>query len=142
MDVRLIDYGTPAYHQALQLRNRLLREPLGLNLYDEDLAAEQHHWHFGMYDGLTLVGCVMAVPADGEVAKIRQMVIDSTRQGQGLGKVLLSEVESQLEAKGIRHVVLHARVAARGFYSRLGYTAAGGEFVEVGIPHVKMQKTL
>jgi hypothetical protein len=39
-------------------------------------------------------------------------------------------------------VSLHARKIVAGFYSRLGYTTIGGEFTEVGIPHLKMEKQL
>jgi predicted GNAT family N-acyltransferase len=37
---------------------------------------------------------------------------------------------------------LHARLTAIGFYEKSGYVVSGGEFLEVGIPHVKMVKRI
>jgi predicted GNAT family N-acyltransferase len=37
-------------------------------------------------------------------------------------------------------IVLHARKAAVGFYRKLGYKIASGEFIEVTIPHFMMEK--
>ena len=39
-EIRPILWGTPAYQEALRLRHEIMRVPLGLSLYDEDLDAE------------------------------------------------------------------------------------------------------
>lgn len=33
-------YGSPAYLETLELRNRVMRLPLGLNIHDEDFSFE------------------------------------------------------------------------------------------------------
>lgn len=48
--LRQIAHGSAAYSAACALRNRVLRLPLGLDLYREDLAAEVSQLHFGLYD--------------------------------------------------------------------------------------------
>jgi len=35
---------------------------------------------------------------------------------------------------------VHALVSAVGFYEKLGHKTVSGEFSEVGIPHVEMEK--
>lgn len=142
MQVRRIQYGSADYRAALELRNRLLRVPLGLDVYQEDLEAERGQWHYVLADGDELAGCVSVVPMDKEHAKIRQMAIDATRQRSGCGRKLLEQVELDLRAEGTRSVALAARREAVGFYERLGYRAVGEEFQEVGIPHVQMEKTI
>jgi predicted GNAT family N-acyltransferase len=37
---------------------------------------------------------------------------------------------------------MHARKTATGFYEKLGYVISGGEFEEVTLPHVVMEKKL
>jgi predicted GNAT family N-acyltransferase len=43
---------------------------------------------------------------------------------------------------GYRKFVLISQVQANEFYKKIGYVADGDEFMEAGIPHIKMIKTL
>ncbi|WP_425398173.1 GNAT family N-acetyltransferase [Aeoliella sp.] len=142
MEVRPIQYDTPEYRQELELRNQLLRLPLGLDVYTEDLPAERDQLHFGLFDGQWLVACAIAILKDDQRAKIRQMAVDTTFQSQGLGRKLLTAVEDDLRGRGVESLELAARVEAVGFYERLGYRTVGEQFVEVGIPHRHMEKSL
>lgn len=140
---RQITHGSDDYQQACRLRNEVLRIPLGLLLLDEDLAGEKDMLHFGLFDDDgTLLACVIAVPFSGTVVKLRQMAVSPRLQGKGVGREVMQELERQLVSRGFREFTLHARVAVQGFYERLGYTVAGEEFIEVGIPHVEMRKRL
>jgi predicted GNAT family N-acyltransferase len=142
MQVRSIQYDSPEYQHELQLRNRLLRIPLGLDVFDEDLAAERGQWHFGLFRNGHLLGCVVAAPLDDGAVRIRQMAVESEQQRTGCGRMLLDAVERELANRGMQRVTLHARIEAVGFYAKLGYTPMGEEFVEVGIPHRAMEKSL
>jgi predicted GNAT family N-acyltransferase len=55
---------------------------------------------------------------------------------------MLHDLEKLLEKQGVIVFSLHARQTAIGFYEKSGYVVTGGEFIEVGITHVKMQKIL
>ena len=94
-----------------------------------------------------LVGCVVVVPPGagrrgGSDAGLRQMAVAERFQRQGHGRRLIAEVESLLAARGFTRLVLHARKHVAPFYEKLGYRVVGEEFIEVTIPHVKMEKTL
>jgi len=123
------------------LRDEVLRRPLGLRLRDEDLADEDRQLHFGLFDAAgDLTACVVAVPLSPVRVRIRQMAVAAAWQAQGLGRRLMEELEQTLRARGFTEFELHARNAAAGFYQKLGYTAVGGEFLEIGIPHLNMVK--
>jgi predicted GNAT family N-acyltransferase len=140
---RSIPFGSADYDQECRLRNEVLRRPLGLDLFAEDLAAEREQQHFGLFDASgRIVACVIAVPQSPTKAKIRQMAVDPSRQRQGLGQRLLRAVEEQLCEAGVERTSLHARVEAVPFYRSLGYAVVGEEFIEVGIPHLAMEKTI
>lgn len=142
-DFRCFDPASPEYHQALSLRETVLRAPLGLSLKDEDLRGERDQLHFGLFTPQgELLACVSAQPVAGDTAKLRQMAVAPVRRGRGLGRALLKSVERALGESGFRRCVLHARVAAAGFYQRLGYVVEGEPFIEVTIPHVAMAKNL
>lgn len=136
-----IKYGSGRYRQALDLRDRELRRPLGLSIYDDPLERESEDMHFGFFDGGSLVAYGCATP-EGERAHVRQVVVEPDWRGIGVGELLMELIEKRLAARGFREIYLHARESAEGFYRRLGYVDRGERFEEVGIPHVAMYKKL
>ena len=139
-----IQFGSDEFRMECELRQDVLRAPLGLDLCMENLDAEKHQLHFGLFDDNgKLVACVIAVVISPTQVKIRQMAVASGKHGNGWGRKLLMNVESDIAARGIQTVTLRARKNVAGFYERLGYMRYGGtDFIEVGIPHVAMHKRL
>lgn len=143
MNVKEIRHGSTEYQQECALRQEVMRKPLGLNLYDENLAVECEQFHFGLFDDKDqLVACVIAAPVTATEAKIRQMAVRPSLQGKGCGRLLLEAAEKVLAQRGFTDLYLNSRMTAIGFYERLGYQKIGPEFMEVGTPHVKMCKSV
>ncbi len=145
MQYRLIDHGTKAYEQSLNLRQQLLRVPLGMDLFDgtyDDLSEESRYYHFGAFDDDgKLVASVLGIPTSIQEVRVKQMAVSENRQKQGVGKRLFMVFEAYLLDLGFQSFVLHARRTVHGFYLNLGYEILGDEFQEIGIPHYKMSKT-
>lgn len=140
---REIVHGSNEYAAACALRHAVLREPLGLNLYQEALERETSQWHFGLFtEAGHLLGCVVALPMPGRTVRIRQMAVAPDFQRRGLGTRIMQHLEQELARRGIRKAILHARAAAAGFYERLGYHVAGEPFEEIGLVHYLMTKNL
>ncbi len=135
-------FGGTGYHRALELRNELLRKPLGLDFATEPIPGEAENRHFGIEQGGDLLACLMCVPVGTGITQIRQMAVRADCQGMGLGRRLMESVEARLRADGTTCFVLNARVPAVGFYEKLGYRPVGGIFIEVGIPHQRMEKAV
>ncbi len=85
---------------------------------------------------------MIAIPQRDHSYRNRQMATKKEMQGQGIGSELMRKVESELAGKGGVKISLNARVSALGFYLSLGYHTVGDEFVEVTLPHQKMEKRL
>lgn len=136
-----IAYGSGLYQQEIDLRDEILRKPIGLKLPErmEDEAACRH---FGLVAEGQLLACLIVVPRGRGVVQIRQMAVRADRQGTGLGRQLVESAEAAIQASGTREVYLNARSTAIGFYNRLGYQGVGERFIEVGIPHWRMEKRL
>lgn len=130
------------YPQLLEFRNELLRRPLGLNLFEEDLSDDHDDIILIVKQGEEIVGCVMLHPIDEHTIKLRQMAIAYKLQGKGIGRVLVEDAEQAAEEYGYKKIILHARMTAKDFYQKLGYETYGQEFTEVSIPHIAMQKQL
>ncbi len=137
---RSIDHGSPEYADGSALRHRVLRVPLGLSIYDEDLDAEQSDLHFGMFDGATLIACVVLTHCGDECIRVRQMAVDTPFQRQGLGRELMEQVEADVRKRNLKTIILHSRKTVVAFYQNLGYELTDKEFIEVTIPHVLMEK--
>ena len=142
MQFREISWQSDEYQQACELRNTILRLPLGLNLLQEDLSNEAEYLHFGMFQSDQLVAYVLAVPLGSGRGKLRQMAVSDECQGQGIGRRLIESVEERLVQKGYQIVELDARREAIGFYEKLGYVPQGDEFISVTIPHQRMTKVI
>lgn len=131
-----------AYDLEKELRNRVLRLPLGLRLSEQDVRDEDKQIHLAAVDEQgKVVGCAL-IAFEGNSARIRQMAVEEAFRGKGIGTELVRRAEEVVRGRNIRTVTLHARVSAREFYEKLGYTAASGVFTEVTIPHVEMAKNL
>jgi len=143
MTFKEIVFGTQEYRLECLLREEVLRRPLGLVLSDEDLAGEESQLHFGLFDSShDLVACVVAVRLSPTEARIRQMAVSPRHQRKGLGQRVMREIENDLKTRGFEHLVMNARTSAVRFYEKLGYRPAGGEFVDVTVPHVRMSKAV
>lgn len=142
LDIRLITHNTPEYQDAVALRHRILRAPLGLSFTPEQLAAEADAWHFGAYLDHRLVGCLLLKPLASAELHMRQVAVDATLQGQGIGRRLVIEAETYARQHGFHAIRLHARENAVPFYQRLDYSLEGEPFMEIGLKHWRMQKSL
>jgi predicted GNAT family N-acyltransferase len=140
--VKIFEYNSAEYKQALQLRNLILREPLGLKFTEAELAKDEHDIHFGLFDGNRLIACLILSDTGNNRMKMRQVAVCNDMQGKGIGRILSNAAESFARSKGYVQIYCHARKTAVPFYQKLGYTITGNEFTEVNIPHYMMQKML
>lgn len=63
-------------------------------------------------------------------------------RGKHVGDAIMRHLIAQARDHGVKESVLHAQSYAIPFYQRFGYQAEGREFIEAGIPHVKMRLVL
>ncbi|NVK39491.1 MAG: GNAT family N-acetyltransferase [Gammaproteobacteria bacterium] len=142
LSIAFITVPSPEYKAACELRDGILRRPLGLHLSQADTKDDHNQWHLGGFINNTLVGCVSAAKTNLQTQdfQIRQMAISDAMQGYGLGKRLMQFMETHLQSHGCKRIHLAARVTAQGFYERLGYVAISGVFIHNTLPHITMEK--
>lgn len=144
--IRLIQYGSCEYHEMVKLRDVVLRRPLGLNFTESYLQQEINDVLIGCFEQqgaeALLVGCCILTPVDKKIVQLRQMAVQSERQGRGIGRVIIAFAEQYARDNGFTTMMMHARKTAIDFYRKLGYEILGEAFLEVGIPHYEMRKLL
>ena len=140
--IKRITTGTAEYEQMLDLRDRVLRVPLGLSVKNDNLRQDEHDVLLVACKGTEVIGCVILHPIDPKVVRLRAMAVIPEYQGKGIGRLLVHEAERVAREEGFPRIILHARIVVAGFYEKLGYIRQGEIFTEVSIPHVLMQKPL
>src|ERR1700759_5755366 len=142
MALRMIDHGTKEYQQMVNLRNEILRKPLGLYFSEEELEREKDSILIGAFADERLLGCCLLTRMDAGTVRLRQMAVPNSMQGKGVGRALMIFAENVARDLGYRKLCMHARKTATGCYEKLGYSGLGDEFMEVNIPHYIMEKAL
>ena len=79
--------------------------------------------------------------AKNGVAQIGRVV--TLEHGKGIGgKILQKGVEVAKKSFNAKKIYLEAQVYAIGYYAKEGFEVVSDEFMEDGIPHVKMEKVI
>lgn len=76
---------------------------------------------------------------DGSTWRIGRVVVAATERGRGLADEL---VAAALEVSPDRDVVLDAQSPLADWYATFGFEVTGPEFLEDGIPHLPMRRTV
>ena len=97
--------------------------------------------HLVALRGDDVVGTLRLVIVGGG-AKIGRMAVLKAARKAGIGARLMERAVEIARTMNVREITLHAQLAAKEFYARLGYCAEGGVFEEAGIAHVTMRKVL
>ena len=142
MALKIIDYGTHEYKLMIKLRDDLLRKPLGITFSKEELEKEKDNILIGAFDDDDILGCCMLVEQDSKIVKLRQLAVLNTLQGKGVGTAILQFAENLARDRGYKTITMNARKNTVDFFEKLGYKVEGDEFIEITIPHYKMDKEL
>jgi ribosomal protein S18 acetylase RimI-like enzyme len=142
MPLKIIDHGSKEYKQMVDLRQQVLRKPLGLEFTKEELDQEKNDVLIAAYEDDRMLGCCILTEVEPDKVRLRQMAVISGLQGKGIGRVLMQFAENIARDRGYKKLTMHARKAVIGFYEKLGYKVVGEEFQEVTIPHYVMEKAL
>ena len=139
-----VDFGSSRYDELVELRYKVLLEPLGLKFLDMYREKEMNYLHIGCVESLddNLVGGLMLVPVNDEEIRLKQVAVDSKYQREGVGREMVKYAEKRAREAGYSRIVMHAMLSVVHFYEKLGYRQEGDIFEENGITFARMVKDL
>jgi predicted GNAT family N-acyltransferase len=140
--IKVVPFGSAAYNQSIELRDRILRKPLGMEFTAEQLAAEQDQIHICGFMDDNLIACLILEEGTLQTCQMRQVAVDEAYQKKEFGKRLVLFAEKYALNQGFKKIFCHARDVALPFYLSLKYTIKGEPFIEIGIQHFFMEKVL
>lgn len=140
-----IHFGNERWHQAaaFALRYEVFVLEQGISLQDEfDSLDTIDRNYFVIYQASLAVGTIRYQKKDDFTIQPDRLCIKTSFRAQGLGKKLLSLVEEHAQIDGCCVSELSAETSAISFYEKLNYTVHSDEYLEDGIPCVKMIKNI
>lgn len=137
------DTMSDLYLDALKIRNQVFVKEQGVPLDREIDNYEAYTIHFVLYqDTETPMATVRLLPLEDGKIKVQRMAVLKEFRKKGLGKVIMEAAETFANDHDYQQLVLGAQLTARDFYQRLGYQTEVEIFLDAGIEHVTMTKTL
>ncbi|MBN6185997.1 GNAT family N-acetyltransferase [Aneurinibacillus sp. BA2021] len=76
------------------------------------------------------------------IGKIERVAVLSAARGSGIGRLVMEKLEREAKEQGFHTLKLNAQIQAQPFYERLGYIPHGTTFMDAGIEHIAMVKTM
>ncbi len=137
---KLICYDTLP-EEAVQIREEVFMREQGFQEEFDEI--DGRAVHLVLYcDGSPAAVCRFYQDRMNGEYLIGRLAVRKAYRGKGIGAVLLSEAEKEIERRGGRMAALHAQRQAQPFYEKQGYAAYGETDFDEGCPHVWMKKRL
>jgi predicted GNAT family N-acyltransferase len=139
-DVRRVR-GADEMSALLELRHDVFCREQGVPENEESDGRDHDALHLvAVADGDVVATC--RVLLIGSTAQFSRLAVAPRMRRRGVATALLDLAETETRAAGGRRLVLHAQTYARELYDRAGYRTRGRIFMEAGIEHVAMEKTV
>ena len=132
------------FEEYFDLRWRILRAPWGQPRGSEKDEMEEDAEHISICseNGL-LIGVGRLHRINTDEAQIRYMAVENNFRNQGVGLAIYSYLENITYNKGLKRIILNARLSAIGFYEHLGFIIINdGATLFNEIEHKVMQKEI
>ena len=126
---------------ALQVRYKVFVEEQGVPEEIELDGLDEEANHFVLYHQKKPIGAGR-LRVSGTVGKVERICVLTPYRKQGFGKLIMDAIEQSSPQIGVSKLTLHAQSHAVPFYLQLGYEITSEPFIEAGIEHVSMQKTV
>lgn len=76
------------------------------------------------------------------IGKVERICVLKENRKTGAGVAVMNKIEEYAKSQGISTLKLNAQTHAIPFYSNLGYETVSEEFMDAGIPHKTMKKSI
>ncbi len=88
------------------------------------------------------VGTGRIVRMDARTAQVGRMAVAKEKRKSGIGALVLEALERMAAMRGLTDLVVASQLPAESFYKNRGFVRQGDVFLDQGVPHVMMRKTI
>lgn len=135
------DLSSDAYKDSLDIRMTVFVKEQQVSI-EEEVLDEEPCTHFIVYQETTPIATARLFPKTDQRAYVQRVAVLKDYRGQHIGQQLIAHMEMVAKEMGFSELKLGAQTHALGFYEQLGYKAFGEEYLDAGIWHYDMLKTI
>lgn len=139
LNIKMFDeLTTKELYEILKLRAQVFVVEQNCNYLDlDDADVGACHVFYTDDDGIQAYLRVLDRGVMSEEVRIGRVI--SKKRRCGIGTSLVKEgIKAAIEKFGADKIFVEAQVYVKDMYAKLGFKQTSGEFLDVGIPHVKM----
>lgn len=126
---------------AFYIRRKVFIEEQNVPPDEEIDEYENESTHFVLYDGTSPVGAGRFRDLNG-YGKIERICVLPEYRGKGAGKQIMEFIHEYAQSQHYKKLKLNAQEHAIPFYENIGYSVVSETFLDAGIPHKTMEKSL
>lgn len=131
------------YQDAIQIRYEVFIKEQAFPEGSDIDHLEEDSEHLVLYDGdYNPLAAARIIEISKDVYRIERVVVLKEARKQGLGRILMNEMERRIKENGGQKITLKSESTAVGFYKKFGYQKVGEEFLDYHIMHQTMEKQL
>lgn len=135
---RFEELSTPELYELLRVRVAVFVVEQSCP-YQEVDGRDAHSYHVYLKDESGVAAYLRVVDKEDSPGEVSIGRVLTVRRGLGLGSRILAEgIRVAKECLGADQIKIEAQTYARAFYEKAGFRQTSEEFLEDGIPHIRM----
>ncbi len=134
-----VAYNDDSFKDVRYIRETVFVEEYNINYEEEFDDLDTTAMHMLVFDGYTPIG-TGRVMLDGEKAVIGRLAVLKDFRREGIGDLIVRLLIRKAFDSGAKTQSLHAMTYCVDFYKKVGFEVISDEYLEVGIPHVTMER--
>jgi len=136
--VKVVNYNNENTKLIRSIRDSVFINEQGINptIEYDGLDSSAMHTLVFINDKAIATGRILS---DGHIGRIAVL---SEFRGQNIGSKIVNSLTDVARKNAYKRVYLGSQKQAIDFYTKLGFTPLGEEFIEAGIVHLSMEKIL
>jgi predicted GNAT family N-acyltransferase len=120
------------------IRRKVFIEEQGISEADEMDGSDASCAHLVAYDDQGYPAATGRIVITRDAFTVGRVAVLPEYRGQDYGTLVMQTLVHACYTMGGLRQEVHAQLAVRGFYEKLGFTAYGEVYEEAGIPHINM----
>ena len=105
IDIEIVEFNSLLQKKSIELRNKILREPLGMAFTAEELANEKNQIHIVASIRDIVIGVVILKILCDTTLKMRQVAVDFDLQNTGIGKKMIQFSEEYAKENNFNKII-------------------------------------
>lgn len=128
--------------QAFEVRRKVFVEEQGVPEHIELDEFDATAIHFIVYNGDHVIAAARIREYEPKVGKVERVCVLPEFRGKRIGILIMNAIEEYAIEHNFIKLKLNAQSYAIPFYEKLNYEINSPEFLDAGIPHRTMEKSL